>query len=199
MNNFILITYISFIFLCTPALASSKVDFSNIESISSAIEIKVDQYKNTKTISGPFFVTQSKTADFFSNPLVLKITTFFQNPVILTDSKKVRLVSEIYNNELNTTYIELIDIYQTEWRMYSSAVDKEGNQIDFQSIHSQNTGLCVYKTCNKLEEARISIDIEYLESTKETGIDIKVYGQRGETKIFLPSEYIKSFLKYLNY
>ena len=54
----------------------------------------------------------SKTADFFSNPLVLKITTFFRNPVILTDSKKVRLVSETYNNGLNTTYIELKDIYQ---------------------------------------------------------------------------------------
>ena len=196
MNNFILIIYISFIVSCAPVLASPKVDFSNIESISSAIEVKVDQYKDIKTISGPFFITQSRTADFFSNPLILKITTFFQNPVILTDSKKVRLVSEVYNNGSNTTYIELKDIYQGEWRMYSNAVDKEGNQIDFQAIDSQNTGLCVFKMCNKLEEAKIFIDIAYLESSKETGIDIKVYGLKGETKISLPSQYIKSFLNY---
>ena len=199
MKNLNLIIYLSFIFLCTPILATPKVDFSNIESISAAIEITVDEYKDTITISGPFFITQSRTADFFSNPLVLKITTFFQNPVILTDSKKVRLVSEIHNNGLNTTYIELKDIYQGEWRFYSSAVDKKGNQINFQSIDSKNTGLCVFRICNKLEEAKIFIDIEYLESSKETGIDIKVYGQRGESKIFIPSQYIKSFLNYLNY
>ena len=199
MKNFITITYISFIFLCTPALASPKVDFSNIKSISTAIEVTVDQYKDIKTVYGPFFITQSRTGDFFSIPLVLRITSFFQNPVILTDSKKVRLVSEIYNNGLNTSYIELKDIYQGEWRMYSSAIDKDGNQIDFQKVDSKNTGKCIYKTCNKLEEARIFVDIEYLENAKETGIDIKVYGQRGETEIFLPSEYIKSFLNYLNY
>ena len=199
MKNFIAITYISFIFLCAPALASPKVDFSNIKSISTAIEVTVDQYKDIKTVYGPYFITQSRTADFFSIPLVIRITSLFQNPVILTDSKKVRLVSEIYNNELNTTYIELKDIYQGEWRMYSSAIDKDGNQIDFQKVDSKSTGKCVYKTCNKLEEARILVEIEYLENAKETGIDIKVYGQRGETEIFLPSEYIKSFLNYLNY
>ena len=96
MKNFIAITYISFIFLCAPALASPKVDFSNIKSISTAIEVTVDQYKDIKTVYGPFFITQSRTADFFSIPLVLRITSFFQNPVILTDSKKVRLVSEIF-------------------------------------------------------------------------------------------------------
>ena len=85
MNNFILITYISFIFLCTTVLATPKVDFSNIESISAAIEITVDEYKDTKTISGPFFISQSRTADFFSNPLVLKITSLIEfEPISIT-------------------------------------------------------------------------------------------------------------------
>ena len=192
------IIFISFLLFFASISVSAKENFTNLEAIASGIEISVDEYTKTKTISGPVIITQSKTADFFQSPFVFKITSFFKNPLILTDSKQVRLVSKINDNGLNTIYIELKDTYQDEWRFYSRAVDKEGNQIDFQKIDSQNTGLCVMKTCNKLEEARILIDIEYLENNKEAGIDIQVYGLRGESKIFLPSQYIKSFLNYLN-
>ena len=191
------IIFISFILFFGPISASAKENFSNLEAIASGIEISVDEYTKTKTISGPVIITQNKTADFFRSPFVFKITSFFKNPLVLTDSKEVRLVSKINDNGLNTIYIELKDTYQDEWRFYSRAVDKEGNQIDFQKIDSQNTGLCVMKTCNKLEEVRILIDIEYLENNKEAGIDIQVYGLRGESKIFIPSQYIKSFLNYL--
>ena len=198
MKNSIDIIFISFILFFAPISASAKENFSNLEAIASGIEISVDEYTKTKTISGPVIITQSKTADFFQSPFVFKITSFFKNPLILTDSKQVRLVSKINDNGLNTIYIELKDTYQDEWRFYSKAVDKEGNQIDFQKIDSQNTGLCVMKTCNKLEEARILIGIEYLENNKEAGIDIQIYGLKGESKIFIPSQYIKSFLNYLN-
>lgn len=197
MKNSIDIIFISFILFFAPISASAKENFSNLEAIESGIEISVDEYTKIKTISGPVIITQSKTADFFRSPFVFKITSFFKNPLVLTDSKQVRLVSKINNSGLNTIYIELKDTYQDEWRFYSRAVDKEGNQIDFQKIDSQNTGLCVMKTCNKLEEVRILIDIEYLENNKEAGIDIQVYGLRGESKIFIPSQYIKSFLNYL--
>lgn len=197
MKNSIDIIFISFILFFAPISASAKENFSNLEAIESGIEISVDEYTKIKTISGPVIITQSKTADFFQSPFVFKITSFFKNPLVLTDSKQVRLVSKINDSGLNTIYIELKDTYQDEWRFYSRAVDKEGNQIDFQKIDSQNTGLCVMKTCNKLEEVRILIDIEYLENNKEAGIDIQVYGLRGESKIFIPSQYIKSFLNYL--
>ena len=198
MKNSIDIIFISFILFFAPISASAKENFSNLEAIASGIEISVDEYTKIKTISSPVIITQSKTADFFQSPFVFKITSFFKNPLILTDSKQVRLVSKINDNGLNTIYIELKDTYQDEWRFYSKAVDKEGNQIDFQKIDSQNTGLCVMKTCNKLEEARILIGIEYLENNKEAGIDIQIYGLKGESKIFIPSQYIKSFLNYLN-
>ncbi len=197
MKNFIHIIFISFIFFFAPISASAKVNFLALESITSGIEITVDQYTNTKTISGPLFITQSKTANFFRSPFVLKITSFFKNPLVLTSSKQVRLVSKINNNGLNTAYIELKDTYQDEWRIYSRAIDKEGNQMNFQKIDIQN-GLCVMSSCNRIEESRIFINLEYLENTKESGIDIQVYGQRGGTKVILSSDYIISFLSYLN-
>jgi hypothetical protein len=124
------------------------------------------------------------------------VGSFFGQPIVLSDGKQVRLVSKFNNDELTTLYIELKDIYQGEWRYYGSATDRDGKEMNFQKVDSK-VGSCV-QGCNLVEKVRISINLDYLKSMRNRGIDIQVYGQRGGSKIILSQQYVEGFLSYLN-
>jgi hypothetical protein len=146
-----------------------KIDTSNSQAVLSNINIEHDNYKKATKYSGPEIDTGSGA---------VFIRAFH-------DHKSNIVAYQIY----------LADQYRsTQWRFYSDAYDSDGTRLETNVIDRKVFDCAKYTGCFYTEHIGINIPESYLETKKNTGINIKVSGKAGEKIISIPAGYVKAFI-----
>ena len=82
------------------------------------------------------------------------------------------------------------------WGFYESALDSEGNKLDF-----SKTGVDVQTTYNSalpVEYMTITLSEQYLKNHLNNNLIIKVYGQKNDFVFYVPQSYLEGVYKYFN-
>lgn len=152
-----------------------RIDFTDPASIRSGIVSQYDQYRGIRTILGPFYEAGNPVASFFG--------------------ARKRIAAIIGRKGVQMAYIELREVYHGDWKFYSSATDISGKKMTLIEVDKDVS--CSSSGCSFREIVRMPVDFTYLEDNAERGIDIRVYGQRGSSRVFLPPLYVRTFHEHI--
>ncbi len=145
-----------------------KINWNDVQSITSAISIQRDDLKKTTNFKGP---NSSKG---------------ILDTVLLRAWKSDEGGGFSYQ-------IYVIDYYHGDWRFYDTASDSKGNILNI-TLNSRDVSSCDYSTCAHHEHLGMNVSREYLEKNQENDIIFKISGKGGEETFIIPSAYIKAFL-----
>ncbi|MEQ9823468.1 MAG: hypothetical protein ABQ298_03705 [Puniceicoccaceae bacterium] len=79
---------------------------------------------------------------------------------------------------------------QTGWKFLENAADINGNRLEAFRLDTDVT-----YTGNVEETLSIPLTLEYLQERTLDGLNVKLWGQRGEVVVELPSPYVVGFLE----
>jgi hypothetical protein len=82
------------------------------------------------------------------------------------------------------------------WVFPERAVDSDGNELIFKNTDSR-TNTCTQYGCLTNEYFTILLDEKYIAEHTNSGISIKIYGQRGSARVDFPAVYVQGFDSYL--
>lgn len=127
--------------------------------------VAVDGYRKTTWIKGPLF----RSSYNITNTIFLRCLV----------------------QEENVSFYQLyISDKKQDWRFYNSAYDLKGKKLNFVQIDHEVTSGAMTK-----EDFAISLTKDYLTENTQTGLNIKIYGKRGDVVLSLPPHYIQGFLR----
>lgn len=86
-------------------------------------------------------------------------------------------------------------IWAPQWTFPQKALDSDGKAIDFENLDS--IPRCSGSTCRTQEYFLITLDKDYLNQHKTSGISIKIYGKRGNARVEFPAHYVQGMLNYV--
>ncbi len=160
----------------TPTLNSSKV--SKIVTVATPLVVKdVDMYSVTQTY------------DKFE-----KKTTYVGSDISRAEKDNDTLAIYAFKRADSVTYnIQMVTVNDGR-RNYSATWDSNGKQLEVIATPS-NFVDCSSYGCIYVNGNVVGVTREYLESIKDTGIDLK-FGESGGNDVFfnIPSGYVKKFL-----
>lgn len=101
----------------------------------------------------------------------------------------------LYNEKACNLYL-YFDINLSNWAFYSSAIDENGNKLNFipsdQKVNEGNK----YENVSINEKFSIRLPDNFLEENKDKNPQIEVQGKRDSFRVYLPDYYIDGMLKY---
>lgn len=99
---------------------------------------------------------------------------------------------KLIKSESEETYCLNIEYQNSGWAFFKQAKDTDGKTFKLVEINNQ-IGTFVSQT-NISEKHCILLDRAYLDSKRETGLNMKVYGNNTSIEFTLPGYYIDGFL-----
>lgn len=85
-------------------------------------------------------------------------------------------------------------VFSSGWAFSKRALDKDGNQLDFEQFDSDILG---GGTSWTKEHFVITLPKDYISKHQNDGISIKIYGTRVSSRIEIPAEYTQGMLNYM--
>lgn len=167
---------------CMPGLRYPKT----AEGIIQKAEISEDPFEKTKWVKFPAIRPNQ-----MSNYKEVTGQSTWNAPV---GYFFLRALQDSDNNNLKLVQAYFITDYATGWGFYNSAVDSEGNKLEFLEINRDVTKAA--NSVNTVEEFAINLDVDYLQARRDQNIIIKVYGKKQNFVFFIPGYYVDGVLKY---
>lgn len=173
-------------FVLMVVLLPACAGITNVKSRESVIGksvVEADSFKKTSWLKGPMM-----KANFFKEGMKRDKAERQVDMYCLRAMKDEKTV-------IGSNFIRIYASNEdTSWNFFESAIDSDGNELEFVKISgesSMNTKFGV----GTIEDFAITVDEEYLTSKNDSGIIIRVYGQRGNRTISIPPYYIQGFLE----
>lgn len=128
-----------------------------------------------------------------------KKTTWIRSPMFINHDPFLQGMGSYYaflrvlvNDRYVTFYQFYISDSDENWRFFNRAYDSNGNKLDFVEIDHQ---IKSSQSVRMQEDFTINLSREYLDGAKNSGLNIKAVGKRGEKIFVLPGYYVEGFLK----
>lgn len=99
---------------------------------------------------------------------------------------------KLIKTENEETYCLNIEYQNSEWAFFKQANDSDGKSFKLIEINTK-VGTFVSQK-NILEKHCILLDRAYLNSKRETGLNMKIYGKNKSIEFTLPGYYVEGFL-----
>lgn len=161
-----------FITACsTPYVAANTISF---EDYLSQVTFSEDSFTKLKVFNGGF----------------LK-----QNDNLGLYSTNLRAVKSPSSNEFLFQAF-LTNYHYGDWIFYTTAYDDSGTELALNRV-SEKVGYCGGgggSGCSKYETFTLTFTQRYLESKKDSGLNVKVIGNNGSSILRYPPDYIKALL-----
>ena len=122
-----------------------------------------------------------------------KKTTWIRSPMIYNWERMGyyhAFLRALVNDKSVSFYQFYVSDSAKDWRFYDRAYDASGNDLDFVEIDHQVTDSAWTK-----EVFAINLSRQYFDDAKNTGLNIKAVGKRGDKIITLPGFYVEGFLQ----
>lgn len=103
----------------------------------------------------------------------------------------------LFNDKACNVYL-YFDIKLDDWAFYSSAIDENGNKLNFISQDQQINKWNKYENVSISEKFSIRLPDNFLSENKEKNPQIEVQGKKDSFRIYLPDYYIEGMLNYFN-
>jgi len=136
-------------------------------------------------------------SDVFSNSTVLndsyQSTTLIESPGVFQaqgmGGHRLSLQAK-FNSVGDISYsLQVQDSQASGWRFFDRAYDSNGQKLEFIDIdHDVTLGITS-------EFFSINLSRSYLDNAAIESINIKVFGENGESLILLPNHYVEGFLQ----
>lgn len=155
-------------------LSAIRTIENRVNELESQVHCDEDTYANTKYCFSPTYTFERGAYNGVSVYLGINAKTPILGPYIIGS----------YKGE--------------NWLFLNRALDSDGKNMVYKERKHKTKK--EYKNVLVVEEFSLDkVDKDYLKNHIESGLDIKLYGDNGNTLLRLPSDYIKAFLNYLEH
>lgn len=158
--------------LVLSACVAPKLNVHDTQAMTSAIEVKRDDFKKLTEYIGPNVAKD------------------------LRDTVAIRAWKFDKDNQVSYQ-IYVADFYRGSWRLYNQAHDSNGKFLESSPI-SRDVVVCSGGgDCSYVEHLGLKVTREYLEQNKESGILFKLSGKGGEEIFYISGSYIMAMLTFV--
>ncbi len=170
MNRFYLSYLVALIIVLSGC--TSMLEPQNFDQTYNKVTFSEDKYKGNRTYEAPQITLKSNSG---------------------LDASWLYGFLRLIKSDTSNSYCLYGKYEGSNWAFFDKANDSESKSLQVAKI-DRHVGTFVSKT-NVTEDVCIVLDREYLESKKDTGLNIKLIGQRREITFVVPAYYIQGFLK----
>lgn len=148
-----------------------------------------DVFLQSKVETNPYLKTTLVFSPGYSSRVTLKST-------IKDEGFYVAALSATIIHKKISNYCLGVSDTASNWRFYSYAQDaKNGMPLGFKVIDREVKSNIYGGSPSTEEYFEISLTREYLEKSKDSGLNIEVMGLRGKRTIIIPATYVQGFPK----